>query len=75
MLSAEDLGHGSDSVKSLTSQMNDLAVSANPAVVSPPSDSTEPSNSAAPVQDIDKRIRALKKKVCLILLLAFPGGW
>ncbi|KAH8520735.1 hypothetical protein POPTR_001G209100v4 [Populus trichocarpa] len=59
----EDLGHASDSVKSLTSQMNELAVSSNPAVVGPSSDLADASNMESPVQDIDKRIRALKKKV------------
>ncbi|KAL5564055.1 hypothetical protein UlMin_033802 [Ulmus minor] len=53
------------SVKSLTSQMNELAVSSNPAEVAPPSDSTEDSNIGGPVQDIDKKIRALKKKIRL----------
>jgi partner of Y14 and mago protein len=59
----EDLDNGSESVKQLMSQMNELAVSANATVITPPSDSTEGSNSENPVQDIDKRIRALKKKV------------
>jgi len=47
------------------SQMNELAVSANATVITPPSDSTEGSNSGNPVQDIDKKIRALKKKIRL----------
>lgn len=59
----EDLGNGSESIEQLTSQINELAVSANASVITPPSDSTEGSNSGNPVQDIDKRIRALKKKV------------
>ncbi|PON40370.1 WIBG family [Trema orientale] len=61
----ENMGSGTESVKSLTSQMNELAVSTNPAVVIPPSDSIEDSNSGDPIQDIDKRIRALKKKIRL----------
>ncbi|KAB5574376.1 hypothetical protein DKX38_001570 [Salix brachista] len=61
----EDLAHGSDSVKLLTSQMNELAVSSNPAVVAPSSDLADASNMESPVQDIDKRIRALKKKIRL----------
>ncbi|XP_061952308.1 partner of Y14 and mago-like isoform X2 [Populus nigra] len=61
----EDLGHASDSVKSLTSQMNELAVSSNPAVVAPSSDLADASNMESPAQDIDKRIRALKKKIRL----------
>ncbi|KAE8009090.1 hypothetical protein FH972_005544 [Carpinus fangiana] len=63
--SVEDLDNGSESVKQLMSQMNELAVSANATVITPPSDSTEGSNSENPVQDIDKRIRALKKKIRL----------
>ncbi|KAF5448588.1 hypothetical protein F2P56_029105 [Juglans regia] len=64
-LPVEDLGTGLESVKQLTSQMNELAVSTNATVISPPLDSTEESNSGNPVQDIDKRIRALKKKIRL----------
>jgi 2',3'-cyclic-nucleotide 2'-phosphodiesterase (5'-nucleotidase family) len=67
------LDNGSESVKQLMSQMNELAVSANVTVITPPSDSTEGSNSGNPVQDIDKRIRALKKKVGFIHL-AFPAN-
>ncbi|XP_065872363.1 partner of Y14 and mago [Euphorbia lathyris] len=58
----EGVGHASESAKSLISQMNDLAVSAN-SVVSTPADSTEDLDPNAPSQDIDKRIRALKKKI------------
>ncbi|XP_059433766.1 partner of Y14 and mago [Corylus avellana] len=64
-LSVEDLDNGSESVKQLMSQMNELAVSANATVITPPSDSTEGSNSENTVQDVDKRIRALKKKIRL----------
>ncbi|KAJ6427638.1 hypothetical protein OIU84_023097 [Salix udensis] len=61
----EDLAHESDSVKLLTSHMNELAVSSNPAVVAPSSDLADASNMESPVQDIDKKIRALKKKIRL----------
>ncbi|KAL6290643.1 hypothetical protein ACE6H2_008153 [Prunus campanulata] len=44
----ENLGHVSESVKSLTSQMNELGVSSSPALVTPPSDSTEDSNPGGP---------------------------
>lgn len=64
----EDLDDGSESVKSLTSQMTDLAVSQNPVSTSPPSNSVEVSDAEAPVQDLDKKIRALKKKVQFITL-------
>ncbi|XP_050377077.1 partner of Y14 and mago [Argentina anserina] len=64
-LPAQDVNYASASVQSLTSQMNDLGVSSNSALVTPSSDSTEDSNPSAPVQDIDKKIRALKKKIRL----------
>lgn len=75
LLPAEDLGQASESVKSLASQMNELAVSANPVVVAPATDSTEASDLGASIQDTDKRIRALKKKVYLIIPSAFPVPW
>ena len=68
-LTEEDLNHGSESVKSLTSQMTDLAVSQNPVPTPPPSNSVEASDAGTPVQDLDKKIRALKKKVWFFTLL------
>lgn len=65
-----DVAHESESVKPLISQMNELAVSSSPTLVTPP-DSTEDLNPGGPVQDIDKRIRALKKKVHYIMHLPF----
>lgn len=64
-LPEEGLDDGSESVKSLASQMTDLAVSQNPVPTSPPSNSVEVSNAGEPVQDIDKKIRAIKKKIRL----------
>ncbi|KAE8725994.1 partner of Y14 and mago-like isoform X2 [Hibiscus syriacus] len=61
----EDLDDGSESVKSLTSQMTDLAFSPNPVSASPPSNSVEASDVGQPVLDLDKKIRALKKKIRL----------
>lgn len=71
---AQGVGHASTSVQSLTSQMNELGVSSNSALVTPSSDSTEDSNLGAPVQDIDKKIRALKKKVQIMNNVALPGN-
>lgn len=50
-------------VETLTSQINELAVCANPAGGISPLDSTEGANVGGSGQDIDKKIRALKKKV------------
>lgn len=61
-----DLGNGVESVEQLTSQMNELGVSLNDTVITPSSESMEGSNSGNPVQEIDKRIRALKKKIRLL---------
>ncbi|KAA8545539.1 hypothetical protein F0562_020323 [Nyssa sinensis] len=65
VLSAEDGSHGTESVVSVASQMNELSISANPSVVNPPSNSTECLTPGDHVPDIDKRIRALKKKIRL----------
>ncbi|XP_041014678.1 partner of Y14 and mago-like [Juglans microcarpa x Juglans regia] len=65
VLQVEDLGTGSESVKQLASQMNELTVSVNANIVSPPLEATEGSNSGNPIQEIDKQIRALKKKIRL----------
>lgn len=55
-------------VESLTSQINELAVCASPAGGTPPSESTERTTSGGSGQDIDKKIRALKKKVRLFVI-------
>lgn len=56
-----------NSVHSLTSQINELAVSDDSSIITPTTansgEASEPTGSA---QDIDKRIRALKKKVLQI---------
>ncbi|XP_061980640.1 partner of Y14 and mago-like isoform X2 [Populus nigra] len=59
-LPAEDLGCASESFESLASQMNELAVSSNSSV-----DLADSSNMESQLQDTDKRIRALKKKIRL----------
>lgn len=64
--SAEQVNHGSESVELVASQMNELTVS-------PPSESIECLNPGGGASDIDKKIRALKKKV-LILMLLFSLG-
>ncbi|KAJ8529828.1 hypothetical protein K7X08_036663 [Anisodus acutangulus] len=61
--SAENSVDGPDQVESVMSQINNLAISANPVV--PPSNSTESSAMGDSVQDIDKKVRALKKKIRL----------
>lgn len=54
-----------ESVKALTTEMNELNVSPNAAGTVSSSDAQEGTNLSCPSQDIDKRIRALKKKVKL----------
>ncbi|KAG4209599.1 hypothetical protein ERO13_A03G210900v2 [Gossypium hirsutum] len=65
-LTEEDLDHGSESIKSLTSQMTDLAVFQNLVSTSPLSNSVDASDAVTPAQDLDKKIRALKKKIRLV---------
>lgn len=60
---AENISHGLESANSLTSQMNQLCVSTNAVSVFPPSDPKDAADAVAVSQDVDKRIRALKKKV------------
>lgn len=64
---SEKASCGSESVKSLTSELNELSVSANTGVTLP-SDAKDTSETV-PGQDIDKKIRALKKKVCFMIIL------
>lgn len=57
--------HEQESVKALTTQMNEISVSAYAAGTVSSSDAQEGTNLSCPSQEIDKRIRALKKKVKL----------
>ncbi|MED6119528.1 hypothetical protein PIB30_012719 [Stylosanthes scabra] len=52
-----------ESVQSLTSRINELAVSGSSSIASPVADSMDGLDSAGCSQDIDKKIRALKKKI------------
>ncbi|XP_028800938.1 partner of Y14 and mago [Neltuma alba] len=63
-LSVNNSGHISESVTSLTSHLNELAVSRDSSIVTPALETAEGSDPAGS-QDIDKRIRALKKKIRL----------
>lgn len=55
-----------NSVHSLTSQINELAVSGDTSIVTPTTNSVEASEPIGSAQDLDKRIRALKKKVPIL---------
>lgn len=57
-----------ESVESIASHINEITISGNPCVptTTPPSTSMESSATTEHVPDIDKRIRALKKKVELL---------
>lgn len=61
--SNEDVDRALESAESIVSQINEMTISGNPSVATPPLDSTECSATGDHVPDIDKRIRALKKKV------------
>lgn len=61
-ISAEDSNNVPEPEELVASQMNALSISQNPSMVSSPK-STESSTPVNDVQDIDKKIRALKKKV------------
>ncbi|XP_023739709.1 partner of Y14 and mago isoform X2 [Lactuca sativa] len=57
-----------ESVESIASHINEITISGNPCVptTTPPSTSMESSATTEHVPDIDKRIRALKKKIRLM---------
>lgn len=63
--SVEDSNNMLESEGTIASQMNELNISSNSSMVNPPSSSAESSTPADHVQDIDKKIRALKKKIRL----------
>ncbi|XP_071931186.1 partner of Y14 and mago-like [Coffea arabica] len=63
--SVEDSNNVLEPEGTIASQMNELSISSNPSVVNPPSSSEESLTPADHVQDIDKKIRALKKKIRL----------
>lgn len=63
--SAEDINESLGNVESVASQINELSISANSSVVTPPSNSANYSAPGDHAPDIDKRIRALKKKIRL----------
>ncbi|KAF7803652.1 partner of Y14 and mago-like [Senna tora] len=64
-LPVNNSGHISESATSLTTQLNELTVSGDPSIITSTSETVEGSDLAGPGQDIDKRIRALKKKIRL----------
>lgn len=63
LVSTEYVGQRSEVVESVAHQMNKLSVCTTPRLSIPPSVSTESSNPGGPGLDLDKKIRALKKKV------------
>jgi hypothetical protein len=58
-----------NSVRSLTYQINELAVSGDTSIVTPTTNSAEASEPIDSAQDLDKRIRALKKKVLVLCFI------
>ncbi|KVI01755.1 partner of Y14 and mago-like isoform X2 [Cynara cardunculus var. scolymus] len=63
--STEDVDRASEPVESIVFQMNEITISGNPSVATPPLNSTECLATEDHIPDIDKRIRALKKKIRL----------
>lgn len=67
----DNSGHLSESLTSLTSQLNEVTVCGDSSIVTPTSETVEGSDPAGSGQDIDKRIRALKKKVSELFFPTF----
>lgn len=63
--SAKSLNKGSTAYESLVSNMCELVVSSKPVTAGSHSADVESSDVGVQGQDIDKKIRALKKKVCV----------
>ncbi|KAK4424374.1 Partner of Y14 and mago [Sesamum alatum] len=63
VLSVDDSNDLPENVESVSSKMNGLNLSGNASSATPPTSSTECSTREGQVQDIDKKIRALKKKI------------
>ncbi|RRT45748.1 hypothetical protein B296_00042561 [Ensete ventricosum] len=66
--SAESIAQGEESVELVTDQIGRISVSATPVVVSPSTNTVEIPKPEFSGVDLDKRIRALKKKVSPICL-------
>ncbi|KAK6121035.1 hypothetical protein DH2020_045225 [Rehmannia glutinosa] len=64
-LSADNTTDLPDTMETVSSKMNGLSLSGNASLVTPPTNSTECPTPEDQVQDIDKKIRALKKKIRL----------
>eukprot|EP00262_Sarcandra_glabra_P011971 TRINITY_DN297_c0_g1_i2.p1 TRINITY_DN297_c0_g1~~TRINITY_DN297_c0_g1_i2.p1 ORF type:complete len:234 (-),score=58.95 TRINITY_DN297_c0_g1_i2:201-902(-) len=65
VISSEDVDLRSEAVEPVANQMNMLNICATPLVVGSSQDSTETSITGGLASDIDRRIRALKKKIRL----------
>ncbi|PWA94495.1 Exon junction complex, Pym [Artemisia annua] len=63
--SNEDVDQASESLESIVSHISEITISGNPSGATPPLNSTECSATGDNVPDIDKKIRALKKKIRL----------
>ncbi|THU55874.1 hypothetical protein C4D60_Mb11t11250 [Musa balbisiana] len=63
--SAESIAQGEESVELVTDQISRISVFATPVVVSPSTDTVEIPKAESSGVDLDKRIRALKKKIRL----------